>query len=125
MRVSHRLAVSVCALVVAAGSGIVLVAVQQRAAAPRSGEAAFRALYKELVEINTTLSAGSCTAAANAMKAHLASAGYAEGDLRIVVPPGRPRDGNLIALLPGTDASLKPVMLLAHVDVVEAKREDW
>jgi acetylornithine deacetylase/succinyl-diaminopimelate desuccinylase-like protein len=126
MRASHRLALSVCAVVLAAGSGIAFLAGQQRGAPPlRAGETAFRSLYKELVEINTTLSSGSCTAAANAMKAHLVSAGYGEGDLHIVVPPGRPKDGNLIALLPGTDASLKPVMLLAHVDVVEAKREDW
>ena len=91
----------------------------------RADEIAFRALYKELVEINTTLSAGSCTAAANAMKAHLAKAGYPDSALHVIVPPNRPKDGNLIAVLPGTDASLKPIMLLAHVDVVEAKREDW
>jgi acetylornithine deacetylase/succinyl-diaminopimelate desuccinylase-like protein len=88
-------------------------------------EQAFRALYKELIEINTTLSAGSCTVAANAMKAHLVKAGYPDKDLHVVVPPEYPKQGNLIALLPGTDASLKPVMLLAHLDVVEAKREDW
>ena len=88
-------------------------------------EQAFRALYKELVEINTTLSIGSCTTAANAMKAHLARAGYPESDLHVIVPPEYPRQGNLIALLPGTDPGLKPVMLLAHLDVVEAKREDW
>ena len=91
----------------------------------RAGEQAFRALYKELVEINTTLSVGSCTAAANAMKAHLVKAGYPENDLHLIVPPNQPKLGNLIALLPGTDASLKPLMLLAHLDVVEAKREDW
>jgi len=126
MRISHGLALSVGALVfVAAGHSTDLRARQQSSPPPRAGEAAFRSLYKELVEINTTLSAGSCTAAANAMKAHLAKAGYPESDLHIVVPPDRPKDGNLIALLPGTDSSLKPVMLLAHVDVVEAKREDW
>ena len=92
---------------------------------PVDGEQAFRALYKELVEINTTLSSGSCTNAATAMKAHLVRAGYPAGDVNIVIPPDRPKDGNLIALLPGTEAGLKPVMLLAHLDVVEAKREDW
>jgi acetylornithine deacetylase/succinyl-diaminopimelate desuccinylase-like protein len=126
MRVGHGRALSVCALAIAASLATGVRAGQQRGApAPRTGEAAFRALYKELVEINTTLSSGSCTAAANAMKAHLVRAGYADADLHIVVPPNRPKDGNLIALLPGTDASMKPVMLLAHVDVVEAKREDW
>jgi acetylornithine deacetylase/succinyl-diaminopimelate desuccinylase-like protein len=91
----------------------------------RAGEQAFRDVYKELIEINTTLSVGSCTAAANAMKAHLLRAGYPEKDVNIVAPPNLPKSGNLIALLPGTDASLKPLMLLAHLDVVEAKREDW
>jgi len=91
----------------------------------RAGEPEFRALYKELVEINTTLSVGSCTEAATAMKAHLSAAGYSDSQVHIVAPPDRPKDGNLIALLPGSDAKLKPLLLLAHIDVVEAKREDW
>jgi acetylornithine deacetylase/succinyl-diaminopimelate desuccinylase-like protein len=91
----------------------------------RAGEADFRALYKELVEINTTLSVGSCTDAANAMKARLIAAGYPESQAQVVVPDGWPKQGNLVALLPGTDAKLKPVLLLAHIDVVEAKREEW
>ena len=126
MRINHGLTFGVCALAfVATGHGTDLRASQQTSAPPRAGEAGFRSLYKELVEINTTLSAGSCTAAANAMKAHLAKAGYPDSALHVIVPPSRPKDGNLIAVLPGTDASLKPIMLLAHVDVVEAKREDW
>jgi acetylornithine deacetylase/succinyl-diaminopimelate desuccinylase-like protein len=91
----------------------------------RAGETRFRELYRELVEINTTLSSGSCTQAAEAMKARLSSAGYASTDLHIIVPPNRPKDGNLVAVLPGSDASAKAIMLLAHIDVVEAKREDW
>jgi len=91
----------------------------------RAGEPAFRALYKELVEINTTLSAGSCTEAATAMKAHLTRAGYPESQTQVVVPEGWPKQGNLVALLPGTDSKLKPVLLLAHIDVVEAKRDEW
>ena len=91
----------------------------------RAGEAEFRELYRELVEINTTLSSGSCTEAANAMRVRLLQAGYPQGDAVVIAPPNRPKDGNLIATLPGTDASLKPIMLLAHIDVVEAKAEDW
>ena len=91
----------------------------------RAGETEFRALYKELVEINTTLSAGSCTDAANAMKARLLAAGFQDEEARVVVPDGWPKQGNLIARLPGTDANLKPVLLLAHIDVVEANRADW
>src|SRR3954470_16394757 len=91
----------------------------------RAGEAEFRSLYKELVETNTTLSVGSCTRAAEAMKARLVKAGYPESQLHLVVPPVRPQDGNLVADLPGSDPQLKPVLLLAHIDVVEANRADW
>jgi acetylornithine deacetylase/succinyl-diaminopimelate desuccinylase-like protein len=91
----------------------------------RAGEAEFRALYRELVETNTTLSVGSCTKAAEAMKARLSAAGYPESDLHIIIPPERAQDGNLVAVLPGTDKALKPLLLLAHIDVVEANRADW
>jgi acetylornithine deacetylase/succinyl-diaminopimelate desuccinylase-like protein len=96
-----------------------------QAPASRPGEAAFRELYKELIEINTTLSAGSCTAAAEAMGARLKAAGLPAGDVRILVPPNRPKDGNLVATLRGRDPQASPILLLAHLDVVEAKREDW
>ncbi len=45
--------------------------------------------------------------------------------MRVLAPPGRPQDGALIATLPGRDRSAKPILLLAHIDVVEAKREEW
>ncbi len=113
--------------VVLASNAADLRASEQTAASKqaRAGEPAFRALYKELVEINTTLSVGSCTDAAAAMQAHLTKAGYLQSDLHLVIPAERPKDGNLIAILQGTDVSLKPILLLAHIDVVEAKREDW
>ena len=88
-------------------------------------EPAFRALYKELVEINTTRSVGDCTRAAEAMRQRLLAAGYPEQDMQILAPPEAPRDGALIAVLRGREPSLKPILLLAHIDVVEAKREDW
>jgi acetylornithine deacetylase/succinyl-diaminopimelate desuccinylase-like protein len=88
-------------------------------------EPAFRALYKELVETNTTRSVGSCTRAAEALRAHLVAAGIPATDTRILAPSDRPQDGALVALLRGRDASLKPLLLLAHIDVVEARREDW
>ena len=91
----------------------------------RAGEPEFRALYKELVETNTTLSVGSCTDAANAMKARLLAAGFADADAQVLAPAEWPKQGNLLALLPGSDQSLKPIVLLAHIDVVEADRADW
>jgi len=95
------------------------------AARAADDEAAFRALYKELVEINTTRSVGNCTQAATAMRAHLLAAGVPAADTQILAPPDRPKDGALVAILHGSDPLAKPVLLLAHIDVVEAKRADW
>jgi len=92
---------------------------------PRPDQVAFRGLYKELVETNTTLSVGSCTVAAEKMAARLKAAGYADNDMELIVPPEHPKWGALIANLKGSDAKLKPIMLLAHIDVVEANRADW
>ncbi|MBC7768082.1 MAG: M20/M25/M40 family metallo-hydrolase [Phycisphaerales bacterium] len=85
--------------------------------------AAFRAIYEELVEIDSSPTTGSCTRAAEAMLAHLRGAGFTEADARVIVPDGRPDDGNLVAVLRGS--SRRAVLLLAHIDVVDARREDW
>ncbi len=90
-----------------------------------SGEAEFRAIYKELVETNTSLSSGSCTLAAERMAARLRAAGFPESDLHLITVPDHPREGNLVAVLPGSDPKLKALLLLAHIDVVEANRADW
>ncbi len=84
----------------------------------------FREIYQELVEINTTDSAGDNTQAARAMAARLKAGGYSDADMQVIVPPGGPKKGNLVARLKGSGAK-KPLLLLAHLDVVEAKREDW
>jgi acetylornithine deacetylase/succinyl-diaminopimelate desuccinylase-like protein len=125
MRLTATLLASILVTSVAAAADITASRQSAASVQPRAGEPEFRALYKELVEINTTLSVGSCTEAVTAMKRRLGAAGYAESDLKIIVPPGRPKDGNLVALLKGTDTQLKPVLLLAHIDVVEANRADW
>jgi acetylornithine deacetylase/succinyl-diaminopimelate desuccinylase-like protein len=106
-------------------SAVALFAAASPAGAPTPDEAAFRALYKQLVEINTTRSVGSCTEAAEAMRAHLLEAGIPTADMQILAPADRPKDGALIAVLHGRDRGAKPILLLAHIDVVEAKREDW
>lgn len=93
--------------------------------AARGKETRFRALYRELVETDTSLSNGSCTLAAERMAARLTAAGYPEADVRVVVPPEFPKQGNLVARIPGTNPKLPPVLLLAHIDVVEAKASDW
>jgi len=100
-------------------------AAQPAKAAKDTGEAQFRSLYKELVETNTTFSAGDCTLAAQRMADRLKAAGFADKDLTVFTPPDRPKDGGLVAVFPGKDPKAKAVLLLAHIDVVEAKREDW
>jgi acetylornithine deacetylase/succinyl-diaminopimelate desuccinylase-like protein len=89
----------------------------------RAGEPEFRALYKELVETDTTLSNGSCTLAAERMAARLKAAGLER--VEVFTAPGHPKEGGLFAVFPGSDPAMKPMLLLAHIDVVEAKREDW
>ena len=88
-------------------------------------QTAFRGLYKALVEINTTASVGSCTAAAEAMGARLKAAGFPESDVRVLAPAEYPKFGALVATLHGKDPKAGAILLLAHLDVVEAKREDW
>ena len=110
-----------------AASFIVLTAMAQgvRAATDDEGWPRFRETYRELVETNTTLSAGDCTLAAQRMAARLRAAGYPEGDVRVFVPEGHPKEGGLLATLHGSDPKLKAILMLAHIDVVEARREDW
>ena len=91
----------------------------------RPDQAEFRALYKELVETNTTVSNGSCTLAAERMMARLQAAGIPGDQLIIFKTAEHPNDGGLVAIYPGSNPRLKPMLLLAHIDVVEARREDW
>src|ERR1700694_5647085 len=79
-------------------------------------------IYKELVEINTVTATGDTAQAAEAMAARLKAAGFADADIHVFSPA--PRKGNLVARLRGTGAR-KPILLVAHLDVVPASREDW
>jgi acetylornithine deacetylase/succinyl-diaminopimelate desuccinylase-like protein len=115
------------------GSGLLLLlagvaaaaAVAATPPAPRPDQIEFRELYRELIDTNTSHSVGSCTLAAEKMAAHLRAAGYPESDLHPFADPAHPKDGGLVAVLPGTDRAAKAILLLAHLDVVEARREDW
>lgn len=91
----------------------------------RPDQAAFRELYEELVETNTTLSSGSCTLASERMAARLKAAGMPDSQITLFAHPDNPREGGLVAVYPGTSKTLKPILAIAHIDVVEAKREDW
>ena len=81
-----------------------------------------REIFQQLIEINTTDSVGDCTAAAKAMAERLKAAGFPDEDVKALGP--NPRKGNLVARLRGSGLR-KPILLLAHIDVVEAKRDDW
>lgn len=100
-------------------------AAQAQAPVLRPDQAAFREIYKELVETNTTLSSGSCTEAAARMGARLKAAGFADGDLHYITAAANPKEGSLVAVLKGSDPKAGTVLLLGHIDVVEARREDW
>src|SRR5271166_5088795 len=79
-------------------------------------------IYKEFVEIQSGFTTGSTTPVAEAAAARLRAAGFADSD--IFVGGANPKKANLVVRYHGTGAA-KPILLLAHEDVVEAKREDW
>src|SRR5579863_4022817 len=81
-----------------------------------------RDIYKELIEIKSGYTTGATTPVAEAVAARLKAAGFPESD--IFVGGAIPSKANLVVRYHGTGAR-KPILLLAHTDVVEAKREDW
>ena len=110
------------AALAAAGLAL-LVPIAARQALPPHQQLA-RDVYKQLIEINTTDSVGNTTVAAEAMAARLRAAGFPAADIFIGGPD--PRKGNLVVRYRGRAGSgRKPLLLLAHLDVVEARKEDW
>lgn len=86
-----------------------------------------REVYRELIEINTADSVGSVTRAAAAMAKRFRDAGFPARDIHLLVPPGKPTKGNLVVRYRGRGGpgAGKPILLLAHLDVVAALRSDW
>ena len=113
--------------VIGTGIGAFIIAALASAASAqdRPDQKAYLGLYKELVETNTTLSAGSCTQAAAQIGARLKAAGYGDGDITLFSVPDHPKEGGIVAVLKGRDPAAKAMLLLGHLDVVEAKRADW
>src|SRR5277367_2470418 len=115
----------------AAGSAAALLCAllpQASLPAPTDAAAATRSLahdiFKQLIEINTTDSVGSTTVAAQAMAQRLLDAGWPKADVVVLGP--NDRKGNMVARYRGKAGStLKPILIIAHLDVVEARREDW
>lgn len=91
----------------------------------RPDQVAFRALFKEMVETNTELSDGSCTLLAERVAAHLREAGFTDHDITLFSVADHPKEGGVVAILPGASKTAKPMLLLGHLDVVEARRADW
>jgi acetylornithine deacetylase/succinyl-diaminopimelate desuccinylase-like protein len=85
-----------------------------------------RDIFSELIEINTTnTERGNNTTAARALARRLVDAGFPAEDVQVLVPDDAPTKGNLVARYRGRDTGQKAILLLAHIDVVEALPEDW
>ena len=98
---------------------------QAAGAQARPDQRAFFDLYRELVETDTTISKGDCTRAAAQIAARMKRAGYAAQDITLFSVPEHPKEGGIVAVLPGSDKALGPMLLLGHLDVVEADPKDW
>ncbi len=86
-------------------------------------DSAHRAIFKELIEFDTSPVGGRVSAASRAVARRLRAAGYLPGDVQVVGPG--PGCLNVVATLRGKDRSAAPILLMAHLDVVNAKRSDW
>ncbi|MEO6103129.1 MAG: M20/M25/M40 family metallo-hydrolase [Pseudoxanthomonas sp.] len=91
----------------------------------RPDQEQFFQLYKQLVETDTSVTDGNCTQAAAQIAARLEAAGFADDQITLFSVPEHPREGGIVAVYPGTSTTLKPLLLLAHIDVVAARRADW
>lgn len=97
----------------------------------RSDQKQFFDLYRQLVETDTSVTSipsadnGGCTLAAAQIAARLKAAGFTDDQITVFSVPEHPKEGGIVAVYPGTSTTLKPVLLLAHIDVVAAKRADW
>ena len=124
---TRRVALTAASCVAVYGSTL---AAQPRFSAPgaptslTAEQAAARAIYKELVEINTVDSVGSVTKAAEAMAVRFRAAGFPAADIQILGPAEKPNKHNLIVRYRGKGQG-KPILMLAHLDVVAALRSDW
>jgi acetylornithine deacetylase/succinyl-diaminopimelate desuccinylase-like protein len=93
------------------------------------GEAQFRALFREMVETDTSVTTGSCTALAEKLETRFRAAGFSNADITRFAVPEFPKEGGIVVHLKGRDdgktGGAQPMLLLGHLDVVAAKPEDW
>jgi acetylornithine deacetylase/succinyl-diaminopimelate desuccinylase-like protein len=91
---------------------------------PSASQGEARDVLRELIGINTTYKHGSTTTAARAVARRFLAAGFPAGDVRVLGPVGD-KDSNVVVRFRGTNPALEPILLMAHLDVVEALRSDW
>ena len=91
----------------------------------RPDQTAFRAIYKELIETDTSITTGDCTVLAGKVERMLRAGGYTDAQITRFGVADHPKEGGIVAVLPGADPSLRAILLLGHLDVVTAKRADW
>jgi acetylornithine deacetylase/succinyl-diaminopimelate desuccinylase-like protein len=94
----------------------------QTSLTPNQAEA--REIFRELIEVNSSYKGGSTTPAARAIANRFLAAGFPASDVQVLGPAGD-KDSSVIVRMPGTSKTLKPILLIAHLDVVEALRSDW
>ena len=99
--------------------------VQAAAPPPAPRDAAFVDTFREIIETDSSITSGSCTAVADKVEARLRRAGYGDAEITRFALPDHPTEGGIVAVLKGSSATLKPMLLLGHIDVVTARREDW
>src|SRR2546426_4135820 len=114
MQAVKRWALLFCAVVSCSSAG--------SAQGPEQTKQLARDIFKQLIEINTTDSVGNVTTAAEAMATRLRDGGFAESDIHVAGPKERKK--NLVVRLHGT-GTRKPILFIGHLDVVEARRDDW
>lgn len=108
------------------GAAAIASATPALAREPSPGWAAFRDMFEEMVETDTSAATGNCTTLAERVAARMAAAGFPKDQLHVFVPPNDPKAGGLVAVLPGRNGSAKAAVLMhGHIDVVNARREDW
>src|SRR5271169_2042912 len=107
-----------------AGAALVLLSQLDAAQPDAATRSLARDIFQQLIEINTTDSVGSTTVAAQAMAKRLLDAGFPTKDVQVLGP--NDRKGNMVARIHGAGAGgLKPILIICHLDVVEARRSDW
>jgi acetylornithine deacetylase/succinyl-diaminopimelate desuccinylase-like protein len=124
---SARIRPTICGPLISCVAVMLLGALPARTALaqplPTAERALARDIFRELIELPTTAADAATTRAARAMADRLMSAGFPAADVQVLGP--NPRTGILVARLRGTDAQARPMLLMAHIDVVPARRDDW